>query len=74
MWTNSPAKKRSFLSRLSWLWPLVFILTILAIFLTGVEARNESEQEKATMTNTTTKPPLDLQVPVVTETATFALG
>jgi hypothetical protein len=74
MRTDSPAKERLFPARLFWLGPLVFILTSLSLFLTKIEARNQSEQEKATMTNTTNEPSLDFQVPKVTETATFALG
>ena len=76
MWTNLVRPDKGLFLRLSWLWPLVLILPILCSSPLKAEPQNQSEQEKKIMTHGSgsTIPPLDLQVPKVTETATFALG
>ncbi len=55
---------------------IVLILPILCSSPLKAEPQNQSEQEKTIMTHGSGNniPPLDLQVPAVTETATFALG
>ncbi len=62
--------------RRSLIWLLLIILLMVLWPAFSVRAQDQSRQEKTTMANTSANniPPLDLQIPAVTETASFALG
>jgi hypothetical protein len=55
---------------------LIWLPLILLFMVIGARAQDQSSQEKIIMGNVSanTRPPLDLQAPAVTETASFALG
>ncbi len=74
--TNFSGRDKAGRVSLALLGSLVMILAVLfSSFNNNVEAQNQPKEEKLFMNASGKKiPPLDLQVPAVTETASFALG
>jgi hypothetical protein len=76
MYTIIFGQDHSYLLRRPLNWLILIVLPMVLCPVVSVRAQDQSRQEKSTMANTSTnnKPPLDLQAPAVTETASFALG
>ena len=75
MRTNFHGQDKYGLAPLSLLGSLLIILPVLFISFNSVGAQNQLKEEKTIMQASSKNIPLlDLQVPAVTATATFALG